>query len=610
MVGSVIKTIAKPLAKGGITAIKGVGKGLGVVGALGLATIGLSSSNSPKKQDTKPENKQITPIKKEPRRKSAEEKINNRKSKIQDMSAESALAGKNAVAAIKMGSMIREEKELDNDSQEGKKSKFSHIEQQEQNRQKAFDKAVMDAMKRIASSQDTIAAEVVSANKKKQVDDDFGERKQSFVGKSIDKISAVVKKDESGSMLAMIIMGLIAALGSLIDWWREASEYTPGGILGYIWNGINSFIQTNFGGWGKFVWDVLKDQVNFVLWLSDKVMEVAFGKDWDNAKIFWGEQFQKISDWWQETVDYGGIPGWLYKQLYDYLDNDNYLKKIMSNPEDMKEKLRIQAEESTPMTEEQEALSHKRRDDMIAARAKGIDPDTKEWMENWNKINNITHSSTTSTTSTPIKSITSVSTSTPTTNSAVSNTTEIRRPDINNTVVDSSNVSNVSGVVVSITKTDNEGNSTITVRTNEGNTVDINNVKNSSVEVGSVVKVGQKISISNASEDNTNTANIENKTMSVNDSISNAETNNVSESNIVATNSNISSSQIDLTNSTDVAYKYKNINIESSEEPKANVEQHSSALQAGINKELAAQIGKLSAVSNNGTLLQTRVSVV
>lgn len=578
--------------------------------------------------------------------------------KINDTASKTSTDANNVIEIISEIQEINLGDNILTDSSTVKSARFKQQEQQEENRYVKFYDDTTDYLGNIADSQKVIADEVENANDKIQDSEDTAEKKTTFIGKSIEGIKKKLKEPDDITA-SLLLMGGIVILSKIIEWFREALAY-PGGIFKYFFDGLTDFMGRHFGGWGGFLASILKTSAKIILWIADKVLELIFGEEWTKVRDFWSEKITSMMDWWKEVTDYG-IAGWIYKQLYDYIPEGVFKDMLLSSvgsPEAMKEKLRIQREafEGGKLTYDQKKATKKQVEDMNKYRKETGKEPGREWVEQWNKDNpeevdtlnrttvtpNITNVQKIETKTEPskreninnsitmvtpnISNVQNVETKTEPSKKESNTVAEItKKENIDNTKITKINkssknknfyisedgyiTSNIEGNVQNITKLNDEY-STISIKTISGDTIDISSVKNDNINVGDVIKIGQRITKNNDKIDirSSNISSVQN----TNKILEKVDTSTKNSSTTDVSNSTSNIKNVNIVSSTDSSKTIqKNINIKKIDVPQAQHKNNDEAfkMQNLINNDFAAQISRLSSESNTSTLLQTKASV-
>jgi len=170
--------------------------------------------------------------------------------------------------------------------------------------------------------------------------------KKSFISRAIPGISQAMKSTNGKNIMTLVVLsiseiwGIIQeVLGDITD----AGGFIPwlGKNIPILWNNINEMIQKDYGGWSSFIISQIKDTAEFILWISDKILEFLLGKNWKATKEFLKLQFGYFTEWWSKT-------GETFKAWWDYVQDigvgQYILEKIKESSKDL---LSLIVEDST-----------------------------------------------------------------------------------------------------------------------------------------------------------------------------------------------------------------------------------------------------------------------
>lgn len=192
--------------------------------------------------------------------------------------------------------------------------------------------------------------------------------------------TTIAKKGKKSGLLSKLLIGAVIAL---VYWWKEATSHKYG-IVGWL---IEKIINTTKVLWelGKAIFDkidwtamkekfvkffteenfiskyfdetvwpyfrdgkALQDLISGAKWFAnivDKVYTELFGQWWTSGKKWVKSAMDTILDWWDEVQKYGGLPKWLYFQVFNMMPET--VQEYMSAPQVMKSDLGVTAKEKT-----------------------------------------------------------------------------------------------------------------------------------------------------------------------------------------------------------------------------------------------------------------------
>jgi len=161
--------------------------------------------------------------------------------------------------------------------------------------------------------------------------------KKSFISKAIPGIKQAMNNTSGKNIMTLVVLSIgeiwkmiQGVLGDIAD----AGGFIPwlGKNIPILWNNINEIIQKDYGGWGSFIISQIKDTAEFILWISDKILEFLLGKDWKATKEFLKLQFGYFIEWWNKT-------GETFKAWWDYVQDvgvgQYILEKIKESSKDL-----------------------------------------------------------------------------------------------------------------------------------------------------------------------------------------------------------------------------------------------------------------------------------
>ena len=602
----------------------------------------IKSALTPKKEKTPiktPAKSNNTPQETKPKQPDCK-KTQVKESKTEEFVKTAESNNKN-ISSLEKAILVVSEKSNKNEEQTaGTKGKFLQLQQQEENREKAFNSEIITIMDAISISQETIASFLEESMEKVQTDKDDKEDEEPLTKLVNNEGKAAANTKEKGGLLDLILsLGMVAIL-ALVTWWKKASEH-EGGVFGWViatitdffnavdWKEVGDKIWDNLVKAGSFLADTAKDVweylVNDVDWnkVSDTLIDTILGAggillsilDSVYSSLF-GDNWRKAKDLfsnWIKEVDEFGFGGWIKNQMIDFLPDSAVSLLGIEKAKKLEDPLLIKAREEEEKF--MKVVKSGRRKYMQSDKYKSMSKEEKaednvnygkrviqnsplakyERIQEARKQKEIKENKVSLTKTTNSKNITN-------TKNSISDSNTIR--NIKNGNVTSS----ISGKVVNIARVHRDGTSIITVRTAEGKEVNIDNVKNIKVKEGSSISKGDSIAknsttnIQNSKNIGANKASVVNKKNIIKTSNKSSEKYNQTD---YADNSSSLSNDISIQKG-DI--QSKTINIRKSVTKEEEDIQDNTA-QIAINRNFGEQIGKLSARKNDGTIMQTRAQV-